>query len=84
MGDGSFYGMMADLADARHPLIEILDTPQHGLGVVSITATGRNVLEGGADHVALNGIDRWLGGAHLKGEKVPWRWNPTAGRLVSP
>ena len=83
MGDGSFYRMMADLADARHPLIEISDTLEHGLGVVSITATGRNVLEGAADHVALNGIDRWLGGVHLKGEKASWRWSPAVGRLVS-
>lgn len=84
MGDGSFYGMMADLAYGPHPLVEISDAPQYGLGTVGITSTGRAVLNGAADHIALNGIDRWLGGVHLKGDKVPWRWDPVAGRLVHP
>lgn len=83
MGDGSFYQMMADLSDARHPLVQISDTPQHGVGYVSITQTGRDVIEGRADNVALNGIDRWLGGVHLKGEKAAWRWDRASGRIVS-
>ena len=83
MGDGSFYRMMADLSGARHPLVQISDTPQRGLGDVSITQTGRDVIEGRADHVALNGIDRWLGGVHLKGEKAAWRWDRASGRIVS-
>ena len=33
------------------------------------------VLAGRADHVALNGIDRWIGGVHLTGADVPWRWD---------
>jgi hypothetical protein len=33
------------------------------------------VLEGRADHVSLNGIDRWIGGVHLTGTEVPWRWD---------
>jgi hypothetical protein len=83
MGDGSFYRIMAYLSDARHPLVQISDMAQHGLGDVSITQTGRDVIEGRADHVGLNGIDRWLGGVHLKGEKAPWRWDRASGRTVS-
>jgi hypothetical protein len=29
----------------------------------------------------LNGIDRWLGGVHLHGHKVEWRWDAAAGLL---
>ena len=32
---------------------------------------------------ALNGIDQWLGGVHLKGDKAVWRWDRTSGRIVS-
>ena len=32
------------------------------------------MLDGEADHVALNGIDRWVGGVHLRGAP-PWRWD---------
>jgi hypothetical protein len=40
-----------------------------------LTATGARVLAGEADHVALNGVDRWIGGVHLQGHQVPWRWD---------
>ena len=33
--------------------------------------------------VALNGIDRWLGGVHMKGDKVLWRWDRSSESLVS-
>jgi len=33
------------------------------------------VLAGKADHITLNGIDRWIGGVHLFGNQVPWRWD---------
>ena len=83
MGDGSFYRMMANLSHVRHPLVQISDTPQHRLGDVTITEAGRNVIEGRADHIDLNGIDRWLGGVHLKGGKAAWRWDRASGRIVS-
>lgn len=40
-----------------------------------LTHIGERVLAGTADHVLLNGIDRWIGGVHLQGHDVPWRWN---------
>jgi hypothetical protein len=33
------------------------------------------VLRGEADQVALNGIDRWVGGVHLQGPEARWRWD---------
>jgi hypothetical protein len=41
---------------------------------VRLTDTGWRVLAGQADQVVLNGIDRWIGGVHLHGDRVPWRW----------
>ncbi len=31
-------------------------------------------LAGRTDHMALNGIDRWMGGVHLTDGR--WRWDP--------
>jgi hypothetical protein len=82
MGNGSFYWLMAGLASVRHPLLQISDTPQLSLGEVTTTAAGRNVIEGRADHIELNGIDRWLGGVHLKGDQAAWRWDRASARIV--
>jgi hypothetical protein len=82
MGDSSFYRMMADLSQARHALIHVSEPLQVGLGNVTITEAGRNVIEGRADHIDLNGIDRWIGGVHLKGDRV-WRWDRASERIVS-
>jgi hypothetical protein len=46
-----------------------------------LTPAGQAVLAGKADHIQLNGIDRWLGGTHLRTEQV-WRW--AGERLLSP
>ena len=47
---------------------------------VRLTEAGRRVLDGEADRVQLNGIDRWLGGAHLRSPSC-WRWDDAAQRL---
>jgi hypothetical protein len=83
MGDSSFYRMMADLSQARYSLIHVSDRFQVGLGNVTITEAGRKVIEGRADHIDLNGIDRWIGGVHLKGDKAVWRWDRASERIVS-
>jgi hypothetical protein len=50
---------------------------------LALTDNGRRVLAGKDDHVALNGIDRWIGGVHLQGHQVPWRWDERVHQLVS-
>lgn len=40
-----------------------------------LTEAGQAVYAGAADAIHLNGIDRWLGGVHLQGKEVAWRWN---------
>ena len=50
---------------------------------IGITDTGRRVLAGKADHVTLNGINRWIGGVHLLGNRVRWRWDERIQEIVS-
>ncbi len=67
LGDTWSFDRMRRLATAPTPLLD----PEP----LALTDAGREVLEGRADHVALNGIDRWIGGVHLTGTDVPWRWD---------
>ena len=52
-------------------------------GTVAITELGREVLAGRADRVATAGIDRWLGGVHLRGRAV-WRWDDERQSVAGP
>ncbi len=38
-------------------------------------------MRGEADHVRVNGIDRWLGGVHLCDNEV-WRWDEVGRNVV--
>jgi hypothetical protein len=81
---------VADLADALSrtspPLLMLLrgpiadGEPLHGS--VSLTATGRAVLDGRQDRIAACGIDRWLGGVHLQRDADLWRWDDKNQRLA--
>jgi hypothetical protein len=53
------------------------DTPK-----LAITEDGARVLAGRADHSTLNGIDRWIGGVHLRSSNAMWRWDGAARALV--
>jgi hypothetical protein len=75
MGDASFARYVRSLSECRHPLLRDADG-------YSLTPTGREVLAGRADHVRLNGINRWLGGVHLLGAEALWRWDEAGQRLV--
>jgi hypothetical protein len=48
-----------------------------------LTNVGRRVLAGKDDAVALNGIDRWIGGVHLHGKSVRWRWDGKARSVIA-
>jgi hypothetical protein len=76
MGDSAFRRYLLGLCQCRRPLLEERHEKYH------LTEAGREVLGARADHVRLNGIDRWLGGVHLRGEEVLWRWDERARRLV--
>ena len=84
LGDSWCFAMMDRMAAAPVPLLEA-DPPGRPVDRVTglrLTDTGARVLAGEADHVALNGIDRWIGGVHLRGRQVPWRWDDGTESLV--
>ena len=79
MGDASFWTIVKRLAAGLHPLITARVEEQRDrlpLGTLEITSTGRDVLAGRADQVALNGLDRWMGGVRLTPSQC-WRWTGT-------
>lgn len=89
MGDATFWSYLDRLVSAPHPLLRApageWQPPGPGRSQVdfaaqylTLTDTGEAVLRGEADHVALNGIDRWLGGVHLQGHQPRWRWDAGA------
>ena len=47
-----------------------------------LTDSGARVLAAQADQIALNGIDRWIGGVHPHGHHVPWRWDDGTESIV--
>ena len=91
MGDLSFFALLADLVLAETPLIEdSVGANQTDDRIewwqsarLVLTETGRAVLAGDEDHVALNGIDRWWAGTRLDGRDV-WRYDRTKMSLVPP
>jgi len=97
MGDITFWDRLAALSAGSSPLLRTVDggdlrVPGAGEDPISfaslslrLTESGRAVLAGRADWVALNGVDRWLGGVHLHGPEAAWRWDDPwgEGRLVA-
>ncbi len=82
--DASLAFHLRDLAGGNRPLLVVEGNGGDGellSGVVSLTEAGREVLAGGEDRVAREGIDRWVGGVHLQGADSPWRWDRAAGCL---
>src|SRR5262249_11425682 len=77
MGDLSFFNIVEGLAAAKKPLVAVDEDSDDPVRLadasISLTDTGRDVLAGRADHITLNGIDRWLGGVHLTPQRY-WRW----------
>jgi hypothetical protein len=81
MGDCVFYRYLRGLCDCRHALVRE-ERSLEDRSRFALTPVGREVLAGQADHIRLNGINRWLGGVHLHGPEALWRWNEAAGKLV--
>ena len=74
MGDGIYIGYVRRLAFASTPMLAVESAEPAFDSRLVLTVAGRNVLDGLADYVSLNGIDRWLGAIHLTGKNL-WRWN---------
>jgi len=92
LGDLGFYYRLDRLASGTSPLVRGLPaggvaqaartnmTVEYTHTPIELTDAGRAVLEGRADYIKLNGIDRWIGGVHLTSENV-WRYDPASRAL---
>ena len=75
MGDLTFFAMVDSLTTGRWPLLSCTpdaDPRPPSAGVLTLTDVGRAVLDGRADHIDLNGIDRWMGGVHVTDGRYRW------------
>jgi hypothetical protein len=88
VGDTLLSDLLERCVQVEHPLVSVErreNTPGRRQfqyqSLVALTDMGQRVLRGKADHVELNGVDYWIGGVHLSGTRVRWRWN---GRRVVP
>jgi hypothetical protein len=90
LGDAAFASYLVAMSNCVHPLVSAQGqrvtaavARAESAVPIDITPIGRAVFEGRADHIALNGIDRWLGGVQLTGAESPWRWDPAGGILIA-
>lgn len=83
LGDTTCFRRIGELAGGPQPLLR-LDPPGpvQRATEVRLTSAGARVLAGEADQIALNGIDRWIGGVHLQGRHVRWRWDDGKEAIV--
>jgi hypothetical protein len=92
LGDSVFWRYLAHLTTGPAPLLAVEGGRPFlsGTGApysaefneqhLTLTTAGAQVLDNTADWIALNGIDRWLGGVHLRSRHV-WRWNRWLNQL---
>jgi len=92
MGDSSWWCHIRPLIVAPRPLLEIHGQKpptwqdpawwhdDAASPALALTRDGESVLHGDADHITLNGVDRWLGGVHVTTETL-WRWDDQTDSL---
>lgn len=89
VGDTLLFDMLREFVGAADPLVEFaepfrgnVNNSQFNGAVLKLSDLGKRVLAGKADHVSINGIDRWIGGVHLRGKDIRWRWDQASKRIV--
>jgi len=90
VGDALLLDMLRNFVRAPVPLLQFaepfggnVEKHEFARSILELTEVGRRVLKGKADNVALNGVDRWIGGVHLEGRSVGWRWDGKACGIVT-
>jgi hypothetical protein len=83
--DSSLAELATTLSRTDPPLLTIVADYHEGEWslnrTVATTEAGREVLAGRRDRVAC-GIDRWLGGVHLRNDGHTWRWDELQRRIT--
>lgn len=83
MGDSSYWIVLDQLAQARHPAIELVkDTAKPIDWHISLTDFGRELLSGKTHWMAHNDYDRWFGGVHNHSDSAIWYWDEVAGDVI--
>ncbi len=84
--DLSLLSLLREFSHLNPPLISVagtsLDEDRIPKGTMTITDSGRAILDGKLDRVAAYGIDRWFGGVHLTADGIQWRWNDIEQRII--
>ncbi|MDF1552960.1 MAG: DUF1835 domain-containing protein [Deferrisomatales bacterium] len=95
MGDWSFWKVLEGLLDGPHPLLATgsghpFRYPPRAEGddgfrrqSLALTPDGGSVLEGRANRLARQPVDRWLGGVHLAPGLPRWRWDGEGSTVVA-
>ena len=87
LGDAQFYSALRRMTETNQPLLA-LKNGQPTTEAISPDATfkltdlGRAVMNEEADFVLLNGIEQWIGGFYLSGERNLWRWDPESKSVI--
>ena len=83
IGDLQVAAYLRALAEGGAPLVTMAgERSDVSRMTVSITDEGRAVRAGTRDRLDAQPLDWWLGGVRLHGPRAPWRWDPTAARVV--
>ncbi|WP_379162089.1 DUF1835 domain-containing protein [Paenibacillus sp. sgz5001063] len=91
MGDLEYFKYLSTMTAGDHPLlhidgaqgfVELRQIPEFLSRHVTLTEDGKQIRNGAADRVLVQGIDEWYGGLHMRGHEVSWRWDRSTGRPV--
>ncbi len=94
MGDAVFWIYLENLINCKRPLLKtknglpfrqpanFANREDFNKQRIQLTEAGKKVLFNKADFIALNGIDKWLGGVHLTGKNI-LRWNQAERKFKS-
>jgi hypothetical protein len=83
MGDSSYWIVLAQLAEADRPAIELLKhSSKPADWQVSLTDFGQKLLVGQAHWMDYNDYDRWFGGVHNHIKGALWYWDDELNQVV--
>ena len=94
MGDLQYWPILERMARDPHPLLRMdgsatfpkyAESPDIVRGLkIGLTELGMRLSNGSgeADWVAMQGIDEWYGGGHLRGRSPRWRWEASRQAIL--